>query len=982
MSSVITGNLRLEVDELGLEVRLTFIQDPDGPEWQKEKILNLLEQKGIEQGIDQAALDNFPSEIEKHKGKPYSFTVARGIAPEEAEPARVKVEDLDIPEDLRKKAEKLINQSVPPNVFERIVEKVKIEQVVEKKGKLTFLSAKEEKEVKWQKKETKRPVQVDSIEKGRGYVKAGELVAKISPAKSAKNGRNIFGNELPAKTQKQKGIYLGEDLEEYGLEIKAEASGFFRYGENWIELFPFIKPDLSVYLSEDGKICLLDFTPGSATDALPSPETILQECRKLGAAPETFLPADEIIEILNRAVSSKESIKKKPISRTQDAEIRLTVCQDNKKALLFLKKGSSAGKQLSLKEIGDVLRNKGLKGMDTGKLKKDILEFHQGSETTLENYLLVEGREPTVGEDGFIKWSVPFLDQKEVNRLKEQFKSSGQMQEIKSLDEFPIEMIEDLAVVEERVNIALIEPPTAGEPGVDVFGTILPGKKGKKPRIKLYENLHLLKNEVVTVISGILEKATREDTVFLRVHPHSDHEIRVKISEDHMEAFVTLIPPEGTGTTILPENVIKEIQKQGIIKGINESLLSEAVSKAKSGQAVENFTFAQGLPPQHGKKRDLILHIKKASGQSVTLTEDGRADFKTQDKITSVPNNTLLVELAPQSEIKDGWDVTGKILPAKEADPIPLQIGKNVERREEDNGSVTFYSKTSGVLIYERNFLDVSHIHSVEGDVGLKTGNVKFAGSVRVKGCIQSGFSVISGSNIIVDDTVQGALLSAYESIHAQKGVKGEGRAILRAKKDIRSYFAEQALLLSVGDIYIKNACLRCLVKCNGTLYLQSDKGHIIGGSVRSKHGLIAINLGSERGVATEIRFGQDFLIADQIELEEKEIEKLKQKNQELDTSMRALDKSLNPDQSALAKIRKEKLYYLKITEKRIHRLFALRERFEEHFPSEIVVKGTVFPGVILESHGRKQEIKEKKKEIVFSFNSDRGRIEEKPLKG
>jgi uncharacterized protein (DUF342 family) len=63
-------------------------------------------------------------------------------------------------------------------------------------------------------------------------------------------------------------------------------------------------------------------------------------------------------------------------------------------------------------------------------------------------------------------------------------------------------------------------------------------------------------------------------------------------------------------------------------------------------------------------------------------------------------------------------------------------------------------------------------------------------------------------------------------------------------------------------------------------------------------------------------------------------------------------------------------------------KLFTLREKFEEHYDSEIRIRGTVFPGVVIESHGRYYEVSQQRSAVVFYFDRDSGRINEKQLDG
>jgi hypothetical protein len=142
--------------------------------------------------------------------------------------------------------------------------------------------------------------------------------------------------------------------------------------------------------------------------------------------------------------------------------------------------------------------------------------------------------------------------------------------------------------------------------------------------------------------------------------------------------------------------------------------------------------------------------------------------------------------------------------------------------------------------------------------------------------------------------------------------------------------------------------------------------------------GINVQNLGSKNGIKTEVFFGQDYLIGDQIELEEKEIEKIKKKITEYDSAMKRMEKS--GEKQKLEKVRKEKLKLLKIMEKRSLRLFNFRERFEEHFPSEVVVRGTLYPGVVIESHNRYYEPTEEKKAVKLVFDEKSGQIKEEAL--
>ncbi|HEB10945.1 MAG TPA: DUF342 domain-containing protein [Spirochaetales bacterium] len=950
MAKKIKGIIELEIDESELEARLFFTPSEDkGEEWQKEKVLKLLKQKGIAAGIDQQAIEVALSEIEQ-QGKPYTFIAARGTPPQLPKPANLHYEPLKIPEEIAGELKKVIPDS-PPVVYGNTVEKVKVD--------------------------------VEPSIKIKGYVEAGGKIATIFPSQKGISGKNIFGKELPADKEISEGIFLSDNLRESATDIHSEVSGFFRGGDNWTELIPYKKHTFTISASEDGITCFIDFDPGTANASLPAAELIFKECEELGFGHDALLTAGELKNILEEAVAGNSPLKQKSISSTLDAMIRIDIPPDKMKAELTLKKGRGEGRTLSLKEIGDVIRQKKFKGMDIAQVKEILLKFYRGEDLLLENLLLAAGKEPTQGEDGVIKWQIPFFDKKKTDELKEVFQAGqDQVEQIESIEEFPLTSVEEMASVEERTKVAEIQAATTGEPGADVFGTVIPGSKGKEPEIKYFENVHRVKNEILCSVRGILERGLEGDTVLLRARLHQDSDIQVTLDADRMKGFLSLIPHKGSGIPIDSERVKEEIEKEGITRGIDQEKAEAAVLKARSGEGAENLLIAQGLEAEHGEGGKLIFHIERASGSRVTIAQDGRASYKKQDRITSVQKGARLAEILPPAAAKDGWDVTGKEIKARESTPVNLEAGKNVKKEESSDGSVRFIAEEAGELIQNGNILDIVNVHVIEGDVCLRTGNVKFSGSVLIKGSVLSGFTVVSGESIIVQETVQSSLLSAADDISVLQGVKGGGKAILRAKKNIKVNFAEQAHLLCSESIRIQNSSLRCDIKCNGRLTMGSDKGHIIGGFVRVRKGLEARNIGSAMGIPTQIFFGQDYLVKDQIELEEKATEKLKDAISRTDSDMKQLERSVLVDMSGLEKLRKEKLHHLQVMEKNSRRLFNLRERFEQHFPSEITVKGTIFPGTVLESHGRTHKILNPQKEVIFFFNPKTGKIEEKPLKG
>jgi uncharacterized protein (DUF342 family) len=338
----------------------------------------------------------------------------------------------------------------------------------------------------------------------------------------------------------------------------------------------------------------------------------------------------------------------------------------------------------------------------------------------------------------------------------------------------------------------------------------------------------------------------------------------------------------------------------------------------------------------------------------------------------------ILELLAIGREGQDGTDVYGKpIKPPKDPRATdPPEWDDTIREEKTESGDRRLVAAKSGELKFEKNRLSIDAAWKINDNVGPVTGNVRFPGPVAVSGSVLTGFALVAGGDVSIGGSIEAALVSADGTVRVTEGVKGGRRGTVRARGAIEAGFAEQAQLMAVGNITLKSSALLCVIKTNGKLSLAGDKGSLVGGQCRAKMGAELQNLGAENNSKTTISFGQDYLIKDAAEAEEREMERVKALILQADKTMREYER----DGKDLGSIRQEKLKLVKLLEKRSMRFFQFNEKFEEHFPAEIVVRGTVYPGVVLESHNRFHEVRTKKQRVVFSFDVSLGRIVERPL--
>jgi len=874
--TAVTGNIILNVDESSLKADLLFTYNKDGKEWDAEKIKLLLSGNEINSGFTDkdiaAALEKFA--LEKSSA---TLAVANGLPSELPVPESVKWTELPVPDEFTSVVDNCIKAASEPRIESLIVKKVKVKKKILKKSKIPFVAPKEEIVTTVEKREIKKPIDVNSEVLEKGWVAAGSKIGTVTPSKPGKPGKDIYGKQILPELITEPSFYPGSGIKRNNNEFSAEETGFLRRGANWIDIIPFKKHTWELHLSSDKASCYIDFEPGSKEAGSPDISLIISQIEELECDKSMLFPQEKIEAVIKESVSNGEPLSNYCLTGTEDGFCKIDIIDDNMKGVLTLRKGRGDGKPLVLKEVGAAIKKSGFKGMDFEKIKKDLLLFYKGESFELTAYVLAEGSHPARAEDRSIKYNAAFLPENEYDQIRSRTAEvDGSLAGMPSIEEYPLSLVEKGAIVKKDQVIAAISTVKTGKDGKDIFGKVFEGLPGNDPAINLLENLKMEKDSIIAEVEGILEILKSTEETVLRVRPHQDCVIDVQLSADRMKAFISLEKGLGSGLHLNLQEVNRIIADAGVVKGINSDLLSTVIEKAETGEIISSLVFAEGIPPVSPDSVKLKFNIEIANGKGVVIKENGTADYKNRNNITSVKNGECIAEiLQSEKSSQDGWDITGKTIAAQKIPELNLVVGANI-KEEKGEGVIKLIAEKSGELIYDQKSISINDCHSVKGNVDLKSGNIKYPGDVKISGMVQSGFYIMSGGDVLIGENVEASLISADGNIAIAQGIKGGSKAILRAKKDIVAGFAEYSTLMSVENIRIKNSCLQCNVKCNGNLILETEKGNLVGGKVRATRGVEAANIGSASNSSTKISFGQDYLVADQIELEEREIEKLK----------------------------------------------------------------------------------------------------------
>ncbi|HUU29175.1 MAG TPA: FapA family protein [archaeon] len=374
------------------------------------------------------------------------------------------------------------------------------------------------------------------------------------------------------------------------------------------------------------------------------------------------------------------------------------------------------------------------------------------------------------------------------------------------------------------------------------------------------------------VIYKIWEEAKGEPTkiadYFERYDPIKDKYIEVNISDNEMEAYLSLGVPEGI-VEIIVNDVLYKLYQEGVEEGIDEKLIEKIV---KSGQPVRNVVAAKGKPVKHGDdaKIDILIDLDKSS--KPLITEDGSVDFKNINLIKVVDKDQLLAVKTPATEGEIGYTVTGrKMLPVAGEDH-PMPRGKNTYLSED---SLQLFSEMIGNVFYEDSLLHVENVYVVRYNVDFSTGNISYPGDVVINGDVKADFSVHTEGNIIIRGTVEAAeIVSTGGNIDVKKGIIGtqqEKKAKIVADGNVKALFIQEAVVSAGKDIEVGSYILNSSIHAEHDVKALRDRGLIAGSNIFSGNCVRAKNIGSMSDTKTQIKVGK--IIKDDISFKKRELD-------------------------------------------------------------------------------------------------------------
>lgn len=643
-------------------------------------------------------------------------------------------------------------------------------------------------------------------------------------------------------------------------------------------------------------------------------------------------------------------------------DVRVIVSVDKLNARLYVRKAYDISQALPMNIILRSLQNSKIQDLNMADINSLLSQFDSSANMELDVEIKA-GIAPKRGKDRTLIEHFTPLQEHEITRITDRLRDPklANNNEPNPDDDrdFPLSQAEKMAYVEKDSIIYEISQAEPGEAGVDVYGNKVEGLPGNMPFVVDLRNIVQLGDEFRANITGILIIRNEGQNLKMRIIPYKNAKVKAVVSKDKMSAVLILENGAGAGELLSVALIKTALNDAGLLEVTPQNKIEEAIKSASKHDESE-FQLLRGVDP---------------IGPGSYLL-DWKVTFADDSPVATVNSGDFILEATKLSKGQEGKDVFGKIIKQKAIHEVPLPVADDTLKCDEQGHTCKFFANISGELSFVDDKLSIASTRIIEGDVKTPNQKITFPGDIVVTGDVGDEVTIKAKGDLTCKGDAAISLLYSENILRLEGGMKGRGRGTLWSKGTMNIGFCEGAKVFAGGNVNIAEYCFMCVIKTNGLISVQSHHGALIGGSIHAARGCVVRNLGAEKSVRTVISFGQDYLIKDEIETHEKEIE-------ENSKTIKIFDAKLNEkgkDDSEIDEIRKKKVKLMKRNSALQIRIFNLKENFEFHIPSSVKVLGTIYPGVVLESHGRYFEVFEKQSNVEFKFDEVNGNIVSTPI--
>jgi len=318
--------------------------------------------------------------------------------------------------------------------------------------------------------------------------------------------------------------------------------------------------------------------------------------------------------------------------------------------------------------------------------------------------------------------------------------------------------------------------------------------------------------------------------------------IGVDVTKDEILCSIVVSAPSMSGSDASPEMIRRALKAQGVEEAcFNEDKINEFVDNP-----VYNIPFevAHAIMPVDGHDAYISYNFETDPTKiKAKISDNGNINYKDINRIQNVIADQPLATKIPAERGKGGKTLFGRYLEAKNGKDINVQLGANVKL---DRDGVTIKAEIDGEVMLVNGKVTVEPIKYLDA-VNLKTGDIKFVGTVIIKGNVEEGYKV-EATNIEVNGIVDKSHLEATGNIIVRQGIFGKGEGFIKAGKSLWAKFINDTTVEVEENVIVYDSIMNSNVTAMKNIVVKGKKAQITGGHLSATEEICARKVGSPGG--------------------------------------------------------------------------------------------------------------------------------------
>ncbi|WP_455209910.1 DUF342 domain-containing protein [Kaarinaea lacus] len=344
-----------------------------------------------------------------------------------------------------------------------------------------------------------------------------------------------------------------------------------------------------------------------------------------------------------------------------------------------------------------------------------------------------------------------------------------------------------------------------------------------------------------------------------------DGEYHIKLDDDLMAAYLSLSPPLG-GQPVTKAMIMGTIQDHGITSGLLESEIDLALQNSDAHHVL----IAKGQVPDHGQDGYLENLIPDAKDRRPRIDSAGIAHYHDIGELITVKRGDKLMRRIPATVGKAGVNIKGEVVPPAPGQDTMFAPNLNGTEISPDDPNLLLAAINGQPILVDNGAIVEKTL--VIDNVNLATGNIKFDGTVIVKGDVTTGLSVKTTGDVYIHGMVEEAChveaggdieitqgVIGRGSIKEDNGQPGKGIVCLRCRGSLTAKFIENCVVMSGKDIVVAELIAHSDITASGKVIVglkNSRRGQIMGGITRADQLVQAQTIGTQGGNHTRVEVG------------------------------------------------------------------------------------------------------------------------------